>query len=259
MSGAAGNEWRTFASAVQFLTRLPVPDTSDYSLQRLAAAVRYFPLVGALIGGLCAAVFWLAQLGFPIPVAIVFALATGVAVTGAFHEDGLADTIDGIGAAASDRKRALEIMRDSRLGTYGTIALVAALALKFAALAALPALGICVALVAGHGLSRLSSVLAMQTGSYVREDGAGTPVAGPLGGFAWFMVLLTGLLLTAGLASLLSPAAALLALGGAAAGHVAMRLYYEPRLNGYTGDTLGAVQQASEVGLYLGLSAWIWS
>ena len=257
MSEAAGKEWRAFALAVQFLTRLPVAPAPYYSPQGFAAAVRWFPLVGALIGGLCASVFWLAQTWFPGPVAIVLALAAGLAVTGALHEDGLADTFDGIGAAGTDRERALEIMRDSRLGTYGTVALITALALKLAALAALPPLGICAALVAGHGLSRLSSVLAMQTSSYVREAGMGTPLAAKrLSTRGWLAILLGGLVLVAGLAALLSPMAALLALAGAAIGHIAMRLYYEPGLKGYTGDTLGAVQQASETGLYLGLSAW---
>ena len=249
------NELRTFALAVQFLTRLPVPAANAYSPERLAAAVRYYPLVGALIGGLCAAVFWLANLWLPQTVSVLVAVATGLAATGAFHEDGLADTFDGLGATG-DRNRALEIMRDSRLGTFGAVALAVALGLKVAALTNLAPTAVVAALVAGHGLSRLSSVVALETGTYVREAGAATPVTARMGPAGWFAVLLAGIALAAGLVWMLSPLATALAFGGLAAGHVLMRLWYERRLGGYTGDTLGAVQQSSEIGLYLGLCAW---
>lgn len=256
MTGAAFNELRTLVLAVQFLTRLPVPADDAYSPQRLAAAVRYYPLVGALVGGLCAAVFWLALLWLPHVVAVLLAVAAGIAATGAFHEDGLADTFDGIGAT-DERDRALEIMRDSRLGTYGVVALAMALGLKVAALASLPPEAVIIALVAGHGLSRLSSIVAMQTSRYVREAGAATPVANRLGSIGWFVVLATGVALAAGLLWLLSPLAALLALAGLATGHVLMRLCFERKLGGYTGDTLGAVQQTGEIGFYLGVvAAW---
>lgn len=249
------NELRTFALAVQFLTRLPVPAAKAYSPERLAAAVRYYPLVGALIGGLCAAVFWLAHLWLPQTVSVLMAVATGLAATGAFHEDGLADTFDGLGASG-DRYRALEIMRDSRLGTFGAVALAVALGLKVAALTSLAPTLVVTALVAGHGLSRLSSVVALETGTYVREAGVATPVTARMGPAGWFVVLIAGIALAAGLVWMLSPLATVLAFGGLAAGHVLMRLWYERRLGGYTGDTLGAVQQSSEIGLYLGLCAW---
>ena len=250
------NELRTFALAVQFLTRLPVPAAEAYSPQRHAAAVRYYPLVGALIGGLCAAVFWLAHLWLAHTVAVVMAVAAGLAATGAFHEDGLADTYDGLGATV-DRDRALEIMRDSRLGTYGAAALVIALGLKVTTLVSLAPEIVAAALVAGHGLSRLSSVVVLETGTYVRDAGVATPVAARIGLAGWFVILLTGVALAGGLGWLLSPLATVFALGGLAAGHVLMRLWYERRLGGYTGDTLGAVQQSSEIGLYLGLCAWV--
>ena len=256
MSNPLVNELRALALAVQFLTRLPVPSGATYSPRREAAAVRYYPLVGALIGGLCAGVFMLAEIRFSGPLAVLLAVAAGLAVTGAFHEDGLADTFDGIGGAANDRDRALEIMRDSRLGTYGTVALLMALGIKVAALSSLAPSTVGFALVAGHGLSRFSSVAVMQTGSYVHETGVATEVSKRLGVVGVSVVLLTGAALVASLAAYLSPLAAILALAGLVAGHVLMRLYFEPRLGGYTGDTLGAVQQASEIGLYLGLAVW---
>ncbi|WP_428102046.1 adenosylcobinamide-GDP ribazoletransferase [Candidatus Rariloculus sp.] len=251
----AVNELRALALAAQFLTRLPIPAREPYSPQHLAAGVRYYPLVGAVVGGLCAAVFLLAQLWLTPFVAVLLAVGSGLALTGAFHEDGLADTFDGIGATA-DRDRALEIMRDSRLGTYGTTALVIALGLKVAALSSLAPVTVCIALIAGHGLSRLSSIAAMQTSNYVREAGAATPVANRLDPRGWFVVLLSGVVLVACVAWLLAPLAAGLALAGLVVGHVLMRLFFERKLGGYTGDTLGAVQQASEIGFYLGVCAW---
>lgn len=256
MSHPIVKELRALALAVQFLTRVPIPAGTACSPAHLAAAVRYYPFVGALIGAVCAGVFMLAQFWFAGPIAVLLAIAAGLAVTGAFHEDGLADTFDGIGASAADADRALEIMRDSRLGTYGSVALIMTLGIKFAALSSLPPAAVWVALIAGHGLSRISSVAVMQTGRYIRETGAATEVSRRLGGRGGLVVLLTGAALVAGLAACLSPFAAILALAGLVAGHALMRLYCEPRLGGYTGDTLGAVQQASEIGLYLGLTAW---
>ncbi len=272
MKRAAQEELRIFALALQFLTRLPVPAGNAHSPERLAASVRHYPLVGALVGTLCAGFFWLADFVLPGSVAVLLAMAAGLALTGAMHEDGLADSFDGIGAGANQgssqganedvghpndiqRSRILHVMRDSRLGTFGTTALVMALAIKAAALASLPPLAVGIALIVGHGLSRLSCIVVMQTSAYVRQAGVATPMARRLGSLSWVVALTTSAVLLAGLLRLLGPLTAFLALAGLVAGHTLMRLVFERKLGGYTGDTLGAVQQASEVGLYLGVSA----
>ena len=268
----AQEELRTFVLAVQFLTRLPAPAKEAYSPERFAASVRHYPLVGALVGAFCAGLFWLADFALPGSVALLLAVAAGLALTGAMHEDGLADSFDGIGAGTNQgggqsadaeagnrsdiqRSRILDVMRDSRLGTFGATALIMALAIKVAALASLPPLAVCVALIVGHGLSRLSCIVLMQTSTYVRKAGVATPMAGRFGFLSWLTVLTTAAVLLVGLFLLLGPLAASLALGGLIAGHALMRLAFERQLGGYTGDTLGAVQQASEIGLYLGVSA----
>lgn len=268
----AQEELRAFALAVQFLTRLPAPAEEAYSPERLAASVRHYPLVGALVGAFCAGIFWLADFALPGSVALLLAVAAGLALTGAMHEDGLADTFDGIGAGANQgggqgtdeevgnrsdlqRSRVLEVMRDSRLGALGATALVMALAIKVTTLASLPPLAVCVALIVGHGLSRLSCIVLMQTSTYVRKAGIATPMAGRFGRLSWLTVLATAAVLVGGLVLLLGPLTASLALAGLIAGHTLMRLAFERQLGGYTGDTLGAVQQASEIGLYLGVSA----
>ena len=250
------NEGASFLLAVQFLTRLPVNTNRLYSPERMRVAVRYYPLVGSLVGLASAFVFVAANVLFPIFISVSFAVAAGLLITGAFHEDGLADTFDGIGGGQS-REHALEIMKDSRLGTYGTAALIIAIALKISALIALPVAIIPFALVAAHGLSRLSSVLVIATGRYVRAEGTGKPVAEGATAISLAVAMITGVVLLGLWGVWQPPLAALWACGGLLLGHVAIRFFFEPKLGGYTGDTLGAVQQASEIGFYLGLVAWL--
>ena len=249
------DEGASFLLAIQFLTRLPVGFRRLYSSQRMAAAVRYYPLVGLLVGGLSAGVFFLSHLVFPDWIAVLLAIAAGLFLTGAFHEDGLADTFDGVGGGLT-RERALEIMKDSRLGTYGTLAIVIAQALKAGALIALTPELVIAAFIAGHGLSRLSSVLVIATSHYVRDEGTGKPVAGGVSLASLVVALMTGGVIIAAWCVWQTPLALAWAVAGLLLGHLLMRLFFGPKLGGYTGDTLGAVQQASEIGFYLGLVAW---
>ena len=208
-----------------------------------------------LIGGFAGVVFFLAHLVFPVILAVVLATAATLLATGALHEDGFADACDGLGGGAT-RERALEIMRDPRLGTYGTAGLGLLFAAKVLALAAAPAAVIPWLLVAGHAASRASMALALASGTYARPDGIAAPLAegSPAGGRLAFAALLGGaasctLLIAAPLAALLA------GLCGLLLGHLLMRRAYERKLGGFTGDCLGAVQQASELGMYLGVLA----
>lgn len=225
---------------------------------RSAAAIPWYPFVGALIGAFAGGVFWIAHLVFPATLAVVLATAASLLATGALHEDGFADACDGLGGGAT-RDRALEIMRDSRLGAFGAAGLGLMLAAKVLALAAAPAEAIPWLLVAGHAASRASMALALVTGRYARDTGIAAPLAEaprPGGGRVAFALLVGG----AASCSLLAeapPGALLAGVGGLALGHLLMRRAYERKLGGYTGDCLGGVQQASEVGLYLGAAAAI--
>ena len=134
---AARRELDALRLAVQFLTRWPVRVSGIFSEERLSATVRYYPIVGALIGAFAGGVFWLAHLVFPMSLAVVLSTAASLLATGALHEDGFADVCDGFGGGA-DREKTLAIMRDSRLGTYGVVGLGLMLAAKILALAALP-------------------------------------------------------------------------------------------------------------------------
>ena len=175
-------------------------------------------------------------------------------LTGALHEDGLADTADGIGGGRS-AERALEIMRDSRIGAFGVLALLLATAAKILALGALPLWVGCAALIAAHGLSRWSIVLVIATARYVRESGTASPVAGAVAPATHAVAGAAALACLVPVALAAAPAAAVGMLAGLALGHVAVRAAYQRRIGGYTGDCLGATQQVSEIGAYLGLLA----
>ncbi len=253
MMGRAREQVAVFLLAVQFLTRCPIPFPDLYTEARLTAATRYYPLVGLLLGGAVGGVFWLAHLVFPVTLAVVLATAASLLATGAFHEDGFADACDGLGGGAG-REQALEIMRDSRLGTYGVAGLGLMLAAKVLALAAAPAAAIPWLLVAAHAASRASAVLAA-AGDYVREAGTATPVAAGVAPGDLALALGVGAAAVGGLWLASSPPVAAAAFAGLGAGHLVMRALYERKLGGYTGDCLGAVQQTSELGLYLGAVA----
>ena len=242
--------------AVQFLTRLPLRTDKMFTPERMAQAPRYFPLVGILVGLVSAGVFWIAALVLPNFMAALLAVSAGLLLTGAFHEDGLADTFDGIGGGHTP-VRALEIMKDSRLGTYGAAALFLALAIKVGALSAIPPIWVCAALPVAHCVSRFSAVCVIASSRYVREEGTGKPVATGISASSLIIAGFTALGAVA-VGAVLFPFVSLLSgIVSLCFAHVLMRLFFEPKLGGYTGDTLGAVQQASEIGFYLGLLAWL--
>ena len=257
----AREEIAALGLAVRLLTRWPLPprpaDVAAPSAVQSAAAVAWYPLAGILVGAFAGIVFCLAHLVFPVALAVVLATAAALLATGALHEDGFADACDGLGGGAT-RERALEIMRDPRLGTYGAAGLGLLLAAKVLALATTPPAAIPWLLVAAHAASRASMALALASGTYARASGIAAPLAdaSPSGVRIAFALLVGGAVSCALLVE--APPTALLAgLGGLALGHLLMRRAYERKLGGYTGDCLGAVQQASELGMYLGVLAAI--
>ena len=249
-------EWTLLRLACQMLTRLPAAGGVDYAPPLDAASVRYYPLVGVLVGLAGGAVFAAGHAVFGAALAAILAIAAMAAVTGGLHEDGLADTADGI-CGASTAERALEIMRDSRIGAYGVLALILVIAAKIVALAALPLWTGFVILIAAHGLSRWSIVLVIATARYVRASGTASPVAGTVSPASHLVAGATALACLALVAVVATPAAALGVIAGLVLGHLAIRAAFQRKLGGYTGDCLGATQQASETGAYLGLLALI--
>ena len=244
-----------FLLALQFLTRLPVGGPEDYSPERLRRSPAFYPAVGAAIGVVAGVLAWGLALVFPPVVAVILSTLAGLLITGGLHEDGLADLCDGLGSGQS-RDRALEIMRDSRLGTHGVLALLMVLGGKVAVLAALPVWALPAVLIAGHSACRASMLVVMATSDYVRAEGAGSGVSGRMTGPLLHVAVLTTVAALLPLL-VLAPLALLGGVLGLVFAHAALRQRFEARLGGYTGDCLGATQQLSEIGLYLGVLALI--
>lgn len=247
---ALKRQWRLFLLAAGFLTRVPLPAIKDFDPAALNHAARYFPLVGALIGTVAALAFYLAALVLPAAVAIILSMIVTIWLTGAFHEDGLADAVDGLGGGWT-REQALTIMKDSRIGSYGAIALVMALLLKFSSLSHIRIEILPAAMVAAHAVSRLAAVLVIATQGYVREEGKAKPMAhNPSASTVWIAIL-TGLM-----PLILLPASTwLIALLPVVAIWLWFSRKLKQRLGGYTGDCLGAMQQFTELAFYLGILA----
>ena len=251
------------ARGLAFLSRIPMPQSvfrgPDVPLPRLA---RTFPLAGALIAAPPALlVLLLAQMGADALLTALFALALQCLITGALHEDGLGDTADGLGGGR-DREHALAIMKDSRIGTYGAIALILSFALRAAALAAIarhfPPLAAALALPAAAALSRSAMVWHWAHLPPAKADGVAARAGQPGTADARIAV---GLSLLLAAAALVLPEGRLFPLFTAvlvtALSARAFTAHVRRRLQGHTGDTIGATQQICEIAVFCGLALFL--
>ena len=274
---------RHFLLALQFFTRIPVTgrlaDWVGFSPAMLRASAAYFPAVGVVIGGLVVLLTAVLMHYLPAAYAPLVAAALGTAwsvwLTGAFHEDGLADVADGLGGSY-EREKALIIMKDSRVGAFGAIAVVLAILSKVALLAVLGAVGalwMCLALMTAHVLSRTWPLLVIRWLPHVGDDAGSKSkpladqislsslllaVAWCVGALALSAWVAASVLSGAGLQMLataqLLPVLKVLACGGLASAlaFVYLLRLFARRLQGFTGDCLGTTQQVSEIAFYLG-------
>lgn len=241
-----------FFGALRFFTRLPVPAWVGHDSEALDHAARYFPAVGLLLGMLAALTFATTSFFWPKTLAVLAAIAITIYWTGAFHEDGWGDMVDGFGGGR-EKAQILTIMKDSRLGSFGAVALILLLLARFCALIELEAHLIAATLIAGHTLSRFCATAVMRGLDYVRDEGKAKPLATRISGSELAVALLTTLLALA--LPAIQVSAGQVALGAAFAALATFwlaRLFLR-RIGGYTGDCLGAVQQLSEVAFYGGL------
>lgn len=247
---------RLFFIALQFFTRLPIPRWVGFRPEWLQRCTRYFPLVGWIVAWVCALVYLLAVQFWPHLLAVLLSTAVGIWLTGAFHEDGFADVCDGLGGAVG-RERALEIMRDSRLGSYGVIGIVLLLALKVAALNAFLPLQVLAVLGMAHPVSRWLATCLIWRMDYVREQGKAKPLAQHMRGGEFLLASLCAALPVIGVwaLGLMSWQRIVVGVLLAALAAVWLARRFQQRLGGYTGDCLGAVQQMSETAFYLGALA----
>ena len=250
------HQLRLFFIALQFFTRIPIPRWVGFEPDWLHHAARYFPAVGWLVGALTAGVYLLALCWWPQAVAVLLATVAGIWLTGAFHEDGFADVCDGFGGGLTP-ERVLDIMRDSRVGAYGAIGIGLMLLLKVTLLAHLPPGLVAPALLLAHPLSRLLSCSLIWRLEYARLEGKAKPLAQHMSHGEFFIATLTVAVPLALMLiwhslpwQALLQAACLMLLAS-----VWLARLFVRRIGGYTGDCLGAVQQLTEVGCYLGLLA----
>lgn len=236
-----------FFNALSYYSRIPTPHSVRYGEQELSQAFGYFPLVGIIVGVIGYGCWALGDALFPAPCALLMAMSAMALATGGLHEDALADLFDGFGGGR-DREAILRIMKDSCVGTYGVLALIFSIALKYGALAALPTDVLLPVLVAAAAASRLFPVLLVRTSRYLRStegkaghtrlgiDGLTLGIATlfgitPLLYFGWLFALVY-----VGLATILL---------------IGYRRYLHLKIGGFTGDTLGALQQFAEMLFYL--------
>jgi adenosylcobinamide-GDP ribazoletransferase len=234
-----------------FSTRIPLPHAAPIGGADVARASRALPVIGVLIGGLGALAYWIAfRFGLSPLVGAALAVAATLAATGCLHEDGLADTFDGFGGSSRERK--LEIMRDSRIGTYGACALAMSLMLRVTALASLAGPGAAaVALIAAHAGARAILPLFLYWVPPARPDGLSADAGRPSGS----SVVVAGLLGLVALLGSLGPARTVAALVLLLVVLVIMRRLCLRQIGGQTGDTAGALEQISEVAILLTAAA----
>ncbi|WP_434359752.1 adenosylcobinamide-GDP ribazoletransferase [Parasalinivibrio latis] len=243
-------QWQVFLVALAFFTRIPVPKNTPFSKERLNKANRYFALVGLVVGGVSALVFYGTSHYFTQDIAAGLAIAASVLLTGAFHEDGFSDVCDGFGGGWDVAKK-LEIMKDSRLGTYGASGLFLMLGLKWMALShiAYPV----TALIVMHVVSRATAASMIFSYPYVRPDQTSKvkPLANEQSRADLAILIMTAVvvilaLLPAYTAPLVIAALICRQLCG---------IWFTRQIGGYTGDCLGAAQQVTELVGYLVLIA----
>ena len=251
-------------ACLRFYSRLPLPafafETQPHAMLDFSRAIAMLPVAGAVLGCIGALALLLAGAShLPAAIAATLAIAAMVAATGAMHEDGLADTADGFGGGGSIARK-LEIMKDSRIGSYGGAALVLSLLLRVEAVAELAGRGLwlaALAMIACAAVSRVAGLLPLLLLAPARADGAGFSAPKPSWrAFAQATLLAAGIALLPLAGGGSTRAIALAGLMAALAAYAVVRLA-KRQIGGQTGDVAGAAQQAAEIGFLLGLAAGI--
>jgi len=241
--------------ALSFFTRIPVRLPEVFKPEMLHKASRYFALVGVFIGVVTALIFAVFASFLPISLAILISMACSLLLTGAFHEDGWADVWDGFGGGWTVEQK-LNIMKDSRLGTYGAAALFFILMLKYQSLLLLTSsednsiLMLCCALILAHTLSRAVSTSLIFSMTYVSEDAQSKvkPLAQHLSINSLLVLVITGALVLFILLPALHCLVMVICLWGM---RQLLIFWFNRQLGGFTGDCLGAAQQVLEVAIYI--------
>ena len=246
-------EWKILLTTIMYFTRIRLPRNIGHQPGYLQQTPRYFPMIGWIVGGISALTFWIVARYLSVNVGVLLSIVAGILTTGAFHEDGFADVCDGFGGGWT-RDKILLIMKDSRIGAFGGIGLLMMLGMKFTLLLELSVSNrIVPVIIAAHSLSRLMPVGLIQWMSNVtdEEHNKSKPVTSrrltPIQlGFACVVAMAPFIFLPWQWTLVVIPAIFT---------SFAMAKYFTRWIGGYTGDCLGAVQQATEIVIYLGFLA----
>lgn len=256
-AGVHKNDTRPFSVwdvplALVLLTRLPLPRLPEDGFERQAQAVWAFPLAGLVIGGLACLAGWLAILAnLPLLACAAIVVAILIVTTGAMHEDGLADTFDGLWGGYSTERR-LEIMKDSHIGTYGVLALMVTQFIRVVTISALLATGAFLAIVAACVFSRALMPVLMALLPNARNTGLSHAV-----GIPSRLPVAMGLGIAVLIAALMTGSHAILPILCAVGIGVILAMIARGKIGGQTGDILGAAQQLSELAFLLALTAQV--
>ena len=255
------HEKNLLLTAIMFYTRIPVTKDLPYSAEMLNQSRKYFTFVGLVIGLITSAVYLIASTVFPIFVAVILSMIASVLATGAFHEDGFADTCDGLGGGWT-AEQVINIMKDSRIGTYGTVGLAFILALKCMILIELSNAGLwlwCLYTIAAHMVSRMHSSRLIKHYQYVQDIDkskikpiANEPLSQKAGQFGILVALIPCAVMLVD-----SITMTIIALLITFVVSSQFMRYCSRRIGGYTGDILGAIQQLTEVCFLLTCLAFI--
>ena len=251
-------EIRIFTTAVMFFTRIPCPPQKDFHESDLNEASRYLGVVGIIVGALSFLVYWGAIQFLPVNVSVILAIAASVIITGAFHEDGFADSLDGFGGGW-EKEKILEIMKDSRVGSFGVVGLILLFLLKVSLLSYLitvfnDTLIILGLFIGSHSISRSAAAMLMSFLEYAQADEASKVKAltDPMNGFSLNFLILTG---SAPILFFLPVWEFFLALIPVFLVAAVCGRYYKKKIGGYTGDCLGATQQICELTFLIAIAA----
>lgn len=239
----------SFLAAVMFFTRIPLPVSMQITKEHFSSSAKFFPLVGWIVGGVSALVLYFSLFVLPLNVSIVLSIIATILITGAMHEDALADVCDGFGGGW-DKERILAIMKDSHIGVFGVVGVVSVLLLRYVTLSGLESYRLPLFIIAANALSRFSAITFMYTHSYVRplDDSKSKNVVEKL---SLGSIIIAGIFGVLPLFFLSEGYKLLVIVPFVFLVKWLLGLYFNKWIGGYTGDCLGATQQINEVVIYL--------
>lgn len=245
-------QFNLLLTALGFFTRIPIPFNIAYSQENLNKCNRYFPLVGYIVGGIAAIVYWLSAQFLPSSLSILLSMAASVLTTGAFHEDGFADVCDAFGGGWT-KEKILTIMKDSRVGAYGAIGIILLLFTKLESINSIPTQYIVLSIITAHVISRFMAVWTMHTLHYVREDESSK--SKPITKALQIKDLILAFTLTLPSFFILWNIKLIWVIIPLLLAKYLIERYFKKWIGGYTGDCLGTIQQVTEIIVYITIVA----